>query len=195
MSSLTHDEIAKKIRDKLDKKLKNYETKVKKNLLYNIPIDSKGEIELDLKEDGEAKRGHNAFQQDILVYEEKEARSDMCEVKVIPRVAMELSMNKVSTHTAIQYSKKASMLKSIYPYLRYILVIFGKSEIDKRVLKHGEDFDAIVTLKNDRNGWQTLAEIVRRQIRISEEIRKALFGRDRHIAIFEKKLSVKKMEE
>jgi len=140
---MSEKEFAELVADFLRPKLapKGVSVQTKKSLLYSLTIDEAGTVK---PKTGEPIRGQDAFEQDIVIYEEtsKEAYSP-----VIPRVVIETKLERVTTHDALTYSQKALRLKAVYPYLRYVLLIGGANNIAPRVLKHGTDFDLIFALQ------------------------------------------------
>ena len=68
------------------------------------------------------------------------------QTSIVPRVCIEVKFEGVSTHDAIVYSAKAARLRTVYPYLRYGLVLGCFADIPLRVLRHGQEFDFIVAL-------------------------------------------------
>jgi hypothetical protein len=66
----------------------------------------------------------------------------------IPFVILELKDKQPETDVILAYSRKAEMIKSIFPYCRYMLLINGK--IDARTYRLGTVFDKILKLP-DKN--------------------------------------------
>ncbi len=89
------------------------------SLRYALSIDDNGEID---------KRG---FKQDILIQDKE--RSDVPEV--VPRVVAEVKFRRrpkdpgVTTHDVITYSEKARLIRTVYPYLRYGLILGKRTKI------------------------------------------------------------------
>lgn len=69
----------------------------------------------------------------------------------MPRVVVELKLGRVSTHDSIVYSERARLVRSVYPYLRYGLVVGGQSAIPgaAKVLRFGQEFDFIDVVQED----------------------------------------------
>jgi hypothetical protein len=114
------------------------------SVLYEMPIDDDGIVHMGVDADsGEPIRGHGTgFEQDILIYEEKNDGH----TSIIPRVIVEVKYANVTTHDAIVYSYKAERIKRIYPFCRYGMLIGGKKTIPGRVLRHGRSFDFIFAM-------------------------------------------------
>ena len=109
-----------------------------------MPIDDDGKVHMGVDADsGEPIRGRGTgFEQDILIYEEK----DKGNTTIIPRVIVEVKFAGVTTHDAIVYSYKAECIKRIYPFCRYGMLIGGMNTIPGRVLRHGRSFDFIFSM-------------------------------------------------
>lgn len=116
----------------------------RKSLLYALSIDSDGNVRMGVdSESGEPVRGKGkGFEQDLLIWEARENSH----TSIVPRVSIELKLNRVTTHDAIIYSEKARRLRSVYPYTRFGLILGNLSQIPGRVLRLGQQFDFISTL-------------------------------------------------
>jgi hypothetical protein len=117
----------------------------RKSLLYALSIDSDGNVRMGIDSDsGEPIRGKGkGFEQDLLIWEAREHSH----TSIIPRVSIELKLNRVTTHDAIIYSEKARRLRSVYPYARFGLILGNLSQIPGRVLRLSQQFDFISTLQ------------------------------------------------
>jgi hypothetical protein len=114
-----------------------------KNVLYEMPIDDDGIVQMGVDDAGEAIRGKGTgFEQDILVYEQ----NTKGQTSVIPRVIAEVKFSSVTTHDAIVYSYKAECIKRIYPFCRYGMIIGDFDSIPGRVFRHGRNFDFICSI-------------------------------------------------
>jgi hypothetical protein len=66
---------------------------------------------------------------------------------VLPLLIIETKMAKtVNTHELLAYSEKVQMIKTIFPYCKYLLLLFGKPP--KRAYLHGLNFDRIIGIKD-----------------------------------------------
>jgi hypothetical protein len=65
----------------------------------------------------------------------------------IPFVILELKDGQPGTDNVLAYSQKAEMIKSIFPYCRYMLLIQGK--IGARTYRLGTVFDKILELPDE----------------------------------------------
>jgi hypothetical protein len=143
----------------LREKLQPYTVTKGENLLYKLMINPQGKIDPDPTTVTHPKRGQLAFQTDILVKKGN-----------LPLVVIELKVRGFSTHDVLTYSTKAIKHKEVYPYLRYGLVIGEKTKIEKRFFTHNTGFDFAVAIDNIKNRIDELAEIIRTQLRASEEM-------------------------
>jgi hypothetical protein len=64
----------------------------------------------------------------------------------LPLLIIETKMaEKVNTHELLVYSQKVQMIKTIFPYCKYVLLLFGKPR--KSVYLHGLNFDRIIGIE------------------------------------------------
>jgi hypothetical protein len=64
----------------------------------------------------------------------------------LPLLIVETKMAKtVTTHELLAYSEKVQMIKTIFPYCKYMLLLFGTPP--KRAYLHGLNFDRITSIK------------------------------------------------
>jgi len=159
----------------LRKNIADLDVKVEphKSLWYSLHVSDSGQIE---PTGDKPKRGHDAFEQDIVVFEIKGKRD-------VPRVVIETKVYRCSTHVAITYSNKARLLKQVYPFLRYILALGGMDRVTPKLIKHGEFFDGIMVLEFDSSkksiGEKDLGDFIdfiRREINASRKIGRAREG-------------------
>lgn len=119
------------------------EVATRKSLLYALSVDEDGRIQLGVDYKGEPLRGGGTgFEQDVLVFEKAETGA----TSVIPRVAAEVKFSSVTTHDAITYSEKARRIRTVYPFVRYGLILGQMSSIPRRVLRLGQEFDFILVV-------------------------------------------------
>jgi len=119
------------------------------SLLYALSIDDDGEIHKGVDPGGEPVRGGGkGFEQDILIRD-----SRIVGREVVPRVVAEVKFKGVTaqgpgvtTHDVIVYSEKARRIRTVYPYLRYGLILGGFQRIPGRVLRLGQGFDFIFAI-------------------------------------------------
>lgn len=91
----------------------------------------------------------------------------------IPRVVIECKIGGFSAHEAQAYSAKAASHKSIHPYLRYGILVCKTNGVRAKYLRHGANFDFIVTLESDepmKCEWSTLTGILSEEIIASRRL-------------------------
>lgn len=118
---------------------------VKKSITYHLAFDERGRIDLGQNADREPTRGGGTgFQCDLLAFEE----SRDGDTSIIPRVIVELKVRGISTHGCIVYSEKAHLIRSVYPYVRYGLLIGECATIPSlaKILRFGQEFDFITVM-------------------------------------------------
>ncbi|HBB96036.1 MAG TPA: hypothetical protein DC054_11660 [Blastocatellia bacterium] len=163
-----------------------------KPLLYDLTVDDDGVIRMGVTDTGEPVRGHGkGFEQDILIYESRDLGTPVkpCAVAVVPRVVAEVKFNNVTTHDAIVYSEKARRIRTVYPYLRYGLILGGFQTIPGRVLRLGQGFDFIFAVSHPfipnqiDSGRKALTE----EVQTSRDLARIAFGRQ-HITSFRRRV-------
>lgn len=168
---------AEKLSKRLKKRITNFDIGTGISVLYSISFDDNGELDLHLGEDLRPKRGKGkGFEQDILIYNVVEG-----DTSLVPRVIMELKFGKVGTHSAIIYSEKLRLIKSIYPYVRYGLILGGMPEIPPRVLRLGQDFDFIQTVSFPFKIAEIskLLRMLKKEANLSKKLAKIFNGKKR----------------
>ena len=85
------------------------------------------------------------FKNNEVIKVKLEKDSDKSDV-VLPFLIIETKMVKtVNTHELLTYSEKVQLIKSIFPYCKYLLLLFGKPP--KRAYLHGLNFDRIIGIE------------------------------------------------
>ena len=66
-----------------------------------------------------------------------------------PRVVVEAKVDNITTHDAITYSRKAADHKSVFPYLRYGIMLGNRQHypLPGRLYRHGTQFDFMISFK------------------------------------------------
>ena len=66
-----------------------------------------------------------------------------------PRVVVEAKLDSVTTHDAITYSQKAAHHRSVFPYLRYGIMLGNRQHypLPGRLYRHGTQFDFMLSFK------------------------------------------------
>ncbi len=160
---------------------KKYIIETKRSLLYAVSFSDDGSLQLGQNADREPTRGGGTgFEQDLLIFE----RSQTGETAIIPRVSVELKFGRINTHDGIVYSEKARRIKSIYPYLRYGLVLGEMASIPPRTLRLGTEFDFIAAVPDTSGAAPRgrLAKLLRKELRLSCNLTDVLRG-DRKIGL------------
>jgi hypothetical protein len=116
------------------------------------------------------------YETDILI------REDLPNGRWKPRVIVELKINSVNTHGSITYSEKAYAHKSVFPYLRYGIVI-GNHEgpIPWRLHRHGMNFDFMMVIsafKPTKAEVAKLSRILASEIEASRQIERIVYKQD-----------------
>ncbi|MFC1650537.1 hypothetical protein ACFL2X_03105 [Candidatus Latescibacterota bacterium] len=169
--------------------LKGCEIETKRSVLYNIFFDDTGHLCLNLNEKNEPKRGSGqGFEQDIIIFERND---DFIKIatSIIPRVIAEVKYESITTHDIIVYSEKSQLIRKIYPYVRYGLIIGNKNSIPGRVLRLGTNFDFILCLKLD--DLFEARKIFDKEVNISRQLCDALF-KNKKIKLLQRELKMMK---
>jgi len=172
--------LAKKLRPALPRK---YNIETKRSLLYAISFSDDGELQLGQNAAKEPTRGGGTgFEQDLLLFERAHAEAATA---IIPRVSVELKFNGITTHDSIVYSEKARRIRTIYPFVRYGLILGGLNHVPARTLRLGLEFDFIVAMPIPvrRQTLDRVAHLLRRELRLSCQLTNILRGRDRVAAV------------
>jgi hypothetical protein len=66
-----------------------------------------------------------------------------------PRVVVEAKVDSITTHDAITYSRKAADHESVFPYLRYGIMLGNRRHypLPGRLYRHGTQFDFMISFK------------------------------------------------
>ncbi len=181
------DKLAKRLRPIVPAK---YSIETKRSVLYALSFDDHGMLQLGQNKNLEPTRGGGTgFEQDLLIFE----RSSQGDTRIIPRVSVELKFGSVTTHDSIVYSEKARRIRTIYPYVRYGLILGGAQHIPPRTLRLGTEFDFIVALPErlSSSSLDRIAKMLRLELRLSTKMIGVLRGRER-IAVFHRSLKYRR---
>jgi len=162
---MSEKQFRKRLHGFLETELPDYVVTIGSNLLYKLIIDANGELQPSSF--SKPKRGNLAFQTDILI-----SNND------VPLVVIETKFGGFTTHDVLTYSLKAIKHKEVYPYLRYGLVVGGKSKINKRFFIHNSGFDFAIAI-DEGDDLSELLTIIRKQIEAAELMSDVL--RDREV--------------
>ncbi|GHU76701.1 hypothetical protein FACS189461_4590 [Spirochaetia bacterium] len=82
----------------------------------------------------------------------------------LPLLIIETKMAKnITTHELLAYSEKVQMIKTIFPYCKYLLLVFGKPP--KRAYLHGLNFDRIIGIEEiTKNEIKNILEIINEEM-------------------------------
>ena len=64
----------------------------------------------------------------------------------LPHVIIETKVKQPNTHDILTYSQKVEMIKTIFPYCKFIFLIYGT--ISPRTFRHGLNFDQIISIRD-----------------------------------------------
>ncbi len=106
-----------------------------------------------------------SYQTDLLI---KEKNGD----SFIPRIIIESKYKEITTHDAIVYSQKAESHKELFIGLRYGIMICNIKKVPLRLLRHGRNFDFMMTFSNDiptEQEWNLFVDIIKRNLAISSQ--------------------------
>ena len=184
---MNEQEFTQVIVDRLRTKLVGYEIETRKSLFYSLIIDGQGNIPLRLNSKGEPKRGGGTgFEQDILIYQRVNGQTN-----IVPRVSIEVKFQAITTHGALVYSEKARRIRSVYPYLRYGLILGDMASIPPRVLRLGAEFDFMLIVSNPPSNDEinSLLEILMDEINTSHQLGK-VFTEGSSVTTFRKKIDI-----
>lgn len=142
------------------------------SLIYKLFVDGQGQVQPQTVQ--EAKRGHFAFQTDLMI---KKRRSLVKDEESNPFVVIEVKFGRFTTHDILTYSAKATRHKEIYPHLRYGLVVGGVKKIDRRFFTHNSGFDFAVAVEKSEN-LSEVTEIIKQQLQAAECMLKVFEGKE-----------------
>jgi hypothetical protein len=125
------------------------------------------------------------YQTDLLIAEVGEA-------KWIPRVVVEFKLGGVNMHDVLTYSAKAATHKSLYPHLRYGIVIGEHNLLPTKLLWHGHNFDFMLAFQSramrgaDRD---KLSELLRLEVKASQTLGDLLISHRSKASLIHRKLT------
>ncbi len=128
-----------------------------KSLMYAYEINEYGT-------DGNHEARTMGFKTDILIFE------NLINNRWKPRVVIETKIRGVTTHDAITYSKKAASHKAVHPYIRYGIFVGEIEHIPKRLMRHGENFDFMISWAKGKPTPKELDDftnVIRREVEAS----------------------------
>jgi hypothetical protein len=137
-------------------------------LLYQVTVNNELAVTVDPKAPA---RGQSAFQTDLCIFEERPRGIRL------PRVVLEFKA-RLTTHDVLTYSTKARKHKQVYPYLRYGIVAARDRVVPRRFFTHNEGLDFCLVLGSfpRRRLGETLAKLVRAEVRASRRLESIVYG-------------------
>ncbi len=184
---MTEAEFAEEVKNLLKTTLPDgCEIDTKKSLLYSLSFDEQGKLQLGLNDDGEPVRGGGTgFEQDILVFEKVGRTPSDTSTSIVPRVITEVKLERVTTHDAITYSEKARRIRTIYPFVRYGLILGQMDKIPGRVLRLGQEFDFITVISHPIPA-EMIQKLFAEEVQASKNLGAILSGKKKVTSLFRK---------
>ena len=116
-----------------------------------------------------------------------------------PRVVVEAKVDSITTHDAITYSRKAADHKSVFPYLRYGIMLGNRRHypLPERLYRHGTQFDFMISFKEHEPSATELEafnSLLLEEVQASQALDNMIYRsrrKDRgHHTLFHRKLTV-----
>jgi hypothetical protein len=116
-----------------------------------------------------------------------------------PRVVVEAKVNSITTYDAITYSRKAADHKSVFPYLRYGIMLGNRQHfpLPGRLYRHGTQFDFMISFRDHEPSAKELEAfnaLLLEEVEASKALDNMIYEsrkRDReHHTLFHRKLTV-----
>lgn len=116
-----------------------------------------------------------------------------------PRVVVEAKVDSITTHDAITYSRKAADHKSVFPYLRYGIMLGNRRHypLPGRLYRHGTEFDFMISFKEHEPSTKELEafnSLLLEEVQASQALDNMIYrsrSKDReHHTLFHRKLTV-----
>lgn len=120
---------------------------------------------------GPPKTATQSYAIDLLIGERTGAKSWN------PRVAVEVKLRRINTHTVITYSQKAADHRAVSPYLRYGMLAVDFATLPGRLLRHGRHFDFMIrcgTRLRDSE-LRELASLVHQEVEASRRLQDVFY--------------------
>ena len=116
-----------------------------------------------------------------------------------PRVVVEAKVDSVTTHDAITYSHKAANHRSVFPYLRYGIMLGNRQHypLPGRLYRHGTQFDFMISFREHEPSTGELEAfrgVLLEEVRASQKLESMIYesrrrGRD-HYTLFHRRLAL-----
>ena len=125
----------------------------------------------DRSQESRKKPKNRSYETDVLIYDVEDDDSK------IPLVIIECKITAVSTHDLLTYGAKAESHRTIFPYLRYGMVIgeFAPkgASIQYKMLIHGRSFDFITVMmkKDEQSQIRNFKDVLKNEIKTARMLR------------------------
>ncbi len=116
-----------------------------------------------------------------------------------PRVVVEAKVGGITTHDAITYSHKAANHRSVFPYLRYGIMLGCREHypLPGRLYRHGTQFDFMISFKEYKPSpkeIEAFTDVLLEEVRASRALENMIYqsrkkDRDHH-TLFHRRLTV-----
>ena len=117
-----------------------------------------------------------------------------------PRVVVEAKLGGVTTHDAITYGHKAANHRSVFPYLRYGIMLGNRQHhpLPGRLYRHGTQFDFMISFRGEyepsAKELKTFRDVLLEEVEASQKMENMIYqsrrkGRDRH-TLFHRRLTL-----
>ena len=130
-----------------------------------------------------------SYTTDLLIYEQLTNQTWK------PRLIIEVKINSISTHGAIDYSQKAFAHKTVHPYLRYGILLGNVHHLPGRLFRHGSHFDFMLswqTFNPSKDEFKFLVDLILEEVKISRNLEKIFFhSRSQNYTFFHRPLILK----
>jgi hypothetical protein len=116
-----------------------------------------------------------------------------------PRVVVEAKVGSVTTHDAITYSHKAANHRSVFPYLRYGIMLGNRQHypLPGRLYRHGTQFDFMISFRKyepSPKELEAFRDVLLEEVRASQKLENMIYEsrrRDRdHHTLFHRRLTL-----
>ncbi len=116
-----------------------------------------------------------------------------------PRIVVEAKVDSVTTHDAITYSQKAANHKSVFPYLRYGIMLGNRQHypLPGRLYRHGTQFDFMISFREHEPSTKELEafrDVLIDEVEASQALERMIYEsrrRDRdHHTLFHRRLTL-----
>jgi hypothetical protein len=112
-------------------------------------------------------------------------------------VVVEAKVGSITTHDAITYSQKAANHKSVFPYLRYGIMLGdrGHYPLPGRLYRHGTQFDFMISFREydpSPNELEAFQKVLMAEVEESQALERMIYesrkrNRDHH-TLFHRRL-------